>query len=268
MKKIIKIFASIGIALCLILFVGCKNTNNYEASQNVKDSGTKNYYEKKGYVPLTLSDELSVTLANPSVGEIINFNDSSTYVKPNTIISVSVNNKYFVNNNYPATDLKHSKILSGLKINGKVFLIEELDYKNLVIYEKTTIYPVFSSFDIIGLAISLNDEKVPTDKSIFSNDNLFYIRTTNFSKLENLTDNNKTYNINHRLKISNYDVPEFNITFELIVSNLKIKTHLLLKISDDRFLLYNISNNSFACDSFRLNISFTNDITTSENLKK
>ncbi len=262
MKKYINFIISIGFSLCLILFVGRKGTQKFDETQNIKDSGTKNYYKKIGYVPLTLSSDLKAN------GDIVYFEDGTTYVKLNSKISINVNNKYFANSNFPAADITNNKLLSGLKINGKVFLISEIDCNNLLITESTSIYPIFENFEVIGFAVTISEDRHPNNETIFNSDNLFYVITKDYSDIVNLTENNLKFNIRNNLKISNGNILNFNLTIELSTLDLDCKTHLLLKTNQNKFYLYEIKDNYFSCDEYKVSINFTEDLTTTENIKK
>ena len=154
--------------------------------------------QRTGYVSLTLSNDLK------AIGNIIYFNDGSACVKQNSYISLCVNKDCFVNSNNISADLTHKRVLSGLKINDKVFSVDEINISKIYISENTSISAIYSSFDIVGLAINTSNEKLPNDKTIFDNDNLFYICTSDFSNIEDLSEVNKTYNINHILNISSH----------------------------------------------------------------
>ncbi len=235
MKKCNKTFISILLCLCLVIFVGCTNSNSLGKSEDIKNTGTKSYYTKMGYVSLTVSNDLTAIC-----DDIIYFDDGSMSINKGSTIKVIPKDNSYDNLKTTITSLNAMKILSGLKINGTLFSANELDFNNIVINSNTIIESVFSSFDILGVALTNKSSKLNNDETIFESDELIYAYFNDGVFDKNLTSDRIHKNTKCDVYITDSAI---DFMFEADLQNTNLAVNLLLKTDKNEYYLYKLNEN-------------------------
>lgn len=257
MRNLIKIFSSICFCICLLFFVGCKSTNTDDGSQETKDSGTQNYYEKIGYTKIEVSDEFTV------LGDIINFDDGSTFAKTDSVISLVFEKEDFEVNGMTAVNFSLQKVLSAIQISETVYPANEFDFLNVKVSENMNISAVYSDFSVTGISFKFNGEdetiSIEYENSIFDlNEN-----SKADSNIENFLTHKNENHINFILEFPKEEV------LDLIES-----ANLILRTSDYGFVLFVLELNEtdltfsttipYGNENFEISIDFVDDLGTIE----
>ena len=264
--KILKTMFGMAICLCFLFFVGCGPNAETQTPSNIKDSKTKDYYEKIGYYDIAFSDCFDID------GELVYFSDGTILVKPKTAISISFNDDSFERSNYYFVNYKTSEILTGIKINGEVYSLDNFDLENYTVKSPIEIKPVISKFSIYGVAIIVDDETISDgqnvlgvhDESLLKNKSLQFLISNGDNFEQDVAADNIESSIEYVIEQNQNN---YNLKIEFDTELVDYSCMAILKTDDGSLYLTCLENkNDKYCFNEKCNLNITIELT--ESLRK